>query len=161
MMKFNLDDYKGKYVMWCPTIEEAEDFCIFLQQNDRTWNTDSKYTEDNNWDIYKKDTCYLFNAGLYSNLEYVQQHGYTVLRWNSFKKGDNTMNNNDNNDTINNSNDDKIIIEVQDYSEVYKTKLYKISKSGYNLLKTLDNDFDLFGNDIRINILDIKEIKEL
>lgn len=151
-MRFNLDDYKGKYAMWCATIEEAEDFCIFLQQNNRTWNTDTKHTEDNNWGVYQKDTCYLFNEGLYSDLEYVQQHDYTVLRWNSFKKGDNIINNNDNND--------KIIIEVQDYSENYETKLYKIPKSSYNLLKTLDNDFDLFGNDIKINILDINEIEE-
>lgn len=153
-MRFNLDDYKGRYVMLCQTVEEAESFCNFLQQNGEEWLSGVEYTKDNHWFNHKENTCYLFNEGLYSNLKYARQHNYIILKWKDFEESGNTMNNN------NNDNDDKIIIKVQDYSENYETKLYKIPKGSYNLLKTLDNDFDLFDNDIRISILDIKEIEE-
>jgi len=29
-MKFNIDDYKGNYVMHCKSLEEATDFCNYL-----------------------------------------------------------------------------------------------------------------------------------
>lgn len=35
-MRFNIEDYKGKYVMHCKTEEEAEDFCIYLDSIGRT-----------------------------------------------------------------------------------------------------------------------------
>ena len=42
-MKFNLDDYKGKYCMHCKTLEEAINFCKFLDDNGRTWQDGDSY----------------------------------------------------------------------------------------------------------------------
>ena len=37
-MKFNIDNYKGKYVMHCKTEEEAKIFCKYLHSIGRMWN---------------------------------------------------------------------------------------------------------------------------
>ena len=38
-MRFNIEDYKGNYVMHCKTEEEAEIFCKYLHSIGRTWST--------------------------------------------------------------------------------------------------------------------------
>ena len=60
-MKFNIDDYKGNYVMHCKTEEEAEDFCRYLDSLNRKWCNNKKYTEENYWQYYQDETCYDFN----------------------------------------------------------------------------------------------------
>lgn len=84
-MKFNLNDYKGKYVMHCKTKEEADSFCRFLHQNGRKWSSGDSYLEFNCWDVYKIDTVYYFNEGVYCNIEYAKwKEGYTILEWSNF-----------------------------------------------------------------------------
>lgn len=89
-MKFNLNDYKGKYVMHCKTKEEAESFCRFLHQNGRRWCNGDSYLDPNSWDFYKIDTVYCFNEGMYDNIDYAKWiAGYTILEWSDFmEKGD-------------------------------------------------------------------------
>lgn len=45
-MKFNIDDYKGKYAMHCKTEEEARDFCNYLHSIGRVWNSGGDYLGD-------------------------------------------------------------------------------------------------------------------
>lgn len=80
-MKFNLNDYKGKYAMHCNTKEEAESFCRFLHQNGRKWCNGHSYLQFDNWDRFKIDTVYYFNLGTYSRVEYVN---YIILEWSDF-----------------------------------------------------------------------------
>ena len=82
---FELENYKGKYVMHCKTEKEAEEFLDVLQRNKRTWMSGDSYSQFNNWDIYKSETCYDFNKGRYSSREYLENEGYTVLEWEDFK----------------------------------------------------------------------------
>ena len=79
-MKFNIDDYKGKYVMHCKTKEEAEDFCGYLD------NCNYQYTGLDDWECFKEDTCYNFNYGTYCNLDWYKNSGYTILEWSDYMR---------------------------------------------------------------------------
>lgn len=57
-MTFNLNDYKGEYVMRCKTKEEAESFCRFLHQNGRKWSSGDSYLESADG-TYIKQTQYI------------------------------------------------------------------------------------------------------
>lgn len=82
-MKFNIDNYKGKYVMHCKTYDEAVNFCNYLHSMGRCWINGRKYYEYTNWERYKTKTIYYFNKGSYGEIDLVNQ-GYTVLEWSDF-----------------------------------------------------------------------------
>ena len=83
-MKFNIDNYTGKYVMRCKTEEESKDFCDYLHSIGKTWRSGTLYPSLPVWDIYKRDTCYDFNAGESSFKDYYENKGYTILEWSDF-----------------------------------------------------------------------------
>ena len=83
-MKFNINDYKGKYVMHCKTREEAIDFLEYLHSVGRRWCGDGSYLHHTNWDDYNVATAYYFNKGTYSSINYAQDNGYTILEWSDF-----------------------------------------------------------------------------
>lgn len=83
-MKFNLNDYKGKYAMHCKTREEAESFCRFLHQNGRKWYDEDSYLEDDSWDVHERDTVYCFNEGAFCDIEYARHINYGILEWSDF-----------------------------------------------------------------------------
>lgn len=87
-MKFNLNDYQGKYAMHCNTKEEAESFCRFLHQNGRRWGCGHSYLQFDNWDRFKIDTIYYFNLGTYSRVKYVN---YVILEWSDFMENAETV----------------------------------------------------------------------
>lgn len=88
-MKFNIEDYKGRYAMHCKTIEEAEDFCNYLYSANKYWRNEESYINYTYWEDYKEDTCYAFNFGTYRSYKYFQnQNNYIILEWSKF------MNNN-------------------------------------------------------------------
>lgn len=97
--KFNLDDYKGKYVMHCKTEEEAKDFCRVLHEAGKTWSgwLCTSYLDNTRFEQYKDKTCYYFNEGKFADLDYAVNSDpdgpYAVLEWSDFmnkkfKKGD-------------------------------------------------------------------------
>src|SRR5574344_1421922 len=59
--RFNIEDYKDKYVMHCNTEEKANVFCKYLNSVGRKWNSDCSYLEANEWAYYEEDTCYNFD----------------------------------------------------------------------------------------------------
>lgn len=83
-MKFNIEDYKGNFVMHCKTEEEAKDFCRYLDSLGRKWSDGTKYTELTFWCVYKDNTCYDFNNGKYYLLSSYESKGYIVLEWSDF-----------------------------------------------------------------------------
>lgn len=83
-MEFNLNDYRGNYVMHCKTEEEAESFCRFLHQNGRRWCNGDSYLEFNSWDNYERETVYCFNEGTYCSIEYARDLNYGILEWSDF-----------------------------------------------------------------------------
>lgn len=82
-MKFNIDNYKGKYAMHCKTYDEAVDFCNYLHSTGRGWISGRSYYEYTNWEKYRTKTIYCFNEGLYCEIDLVNQD-YTVLEWGDF-----------------------------------------------------------------------------
>lgn len=85
-MMFNIDDYKGKYVMHCKTEEEAKDFCNFLHSQGREWYTGESYFNETYWNDYEESTCYEFNEGFYCSKRYFKEKGYTILEMEDFNK---------------------------------------------------------------------------
>lgn len=83
-MKFNIDDYKGRYVMWCKTEEEARDFCRYLDSVGRRWVDGDRYTEIIRYEDYGKRTCYNFNHGFVGGLPCYADLGFTILEWSDF-----------------------------------------------------------------------------
>lgn len=83
-MKFNIEDYKGDFVMHCKTEEEAKDFCRYLDSVGRKWCDGTKYTEMTHWNFDKDKTCYDFNLGVYDSIEYFYNKKYQILEWGDF-----------------------------------------------------------------------------
>ena len=83
-MRFNIEDYEGKYVMHCKTEEEAEIFCKYLHSIERTWSSGYSYLSESYWYIYKELTCYNFNYGTYGDKPYYEEEGYTILEMEDF-----------------------------------------------------------------------------
>lgn len=86
-MRFNIKDYKGKYVMHCKTKEEAEIFCEYLYSIGRTWGNGDSYKDDNNdriYAIYGAETCFEFNRGRYGSKQYFEADEYTILEMEDF-----------------------------------------------------------------------------
>ena len=83
-MKFNIEDYKGDYVMHCKTEEEANDFCRYLDSVGRTWSSNSSYINNTRYDSYWEHTAYNFNQGTYGDIISYRKWGATILEWSDF-----------------------------------------------------------------------------
>lgn len=83
-MNFNIENYKGKYVMHCKTERESKDFCNYLHSIGRTWRSGVTYSSLSYWDIYKHSTCYDFNEGESSYKDYYKNKGFIILEWEDF-----------------------------------------------------------------------------
>lgn len=80
-MKFNLDNYKGKYAMHCKTAAEAKSFCRYLHEHGKTWRSGDSYISKTNYGKYK---VYDFNCGEYGDIAWFQHNNYTILEWADF-----------------------------------------------------------------------------
>ncbi len=83
-MKFNIDDYKGKYAMHCKTEEEAKDFCRYLDSIGRHWINGKDYAKETYYENYGRESCYNFNCGSFCSLSYYLNLDYTILEWSDF-----------------------------------------------------------------------------
>ena len=87
-MKFNIENYKGDYVMHCKTQEEANDFCRYLDSVGRKWSTGYNYINNTHYDSYGKYTAYNFNQGTYADVESYRKWGVIILEWSDFMNGE-------------------------------------------------------------------------
>ena len=83
-MRFDINNYKGKYVMHCKTEAEAKEFCDYLHSIGRRWISGSSYNNTTHWDDYREDTCYAFNNGMYFRPQSAREENYTILEWSDF-----------------------------------------------------------------------------
>lgn len=86
--KFRLEDYSGNYVMHCSTDKMVETFLKFLHKHGKSWRTWGSYLEETYFECYKENTCYLFNEGMFADLECAEENNYTVLEFNDFDWSD-------------------------------------------------------------------------
>lgn len=79
-MKFNIENYKGKYVIHCQTEAEAQNLVDYLKTTDwgRLWSLSCYYGEH----------VYFFNNGTWGSKEYAEKEGYTILEWSDFMNGE-------------------------------------------------------------------------
>ena len=84
MAKFNINEYKGNFVMHCKTEEEARDFCNFLHSVGRKWISGDSYVDETNYVWHQTNTAYYFNQGQYGNLQIAMQDNYTILKWSDY-----------------------------------------------------------------------------
>lgn len=83
-MRFNIDNYKGKYVMHCETEDEAITFCNYLDSIGKRWTSGSRYTEYTCHYINRENTVYYFNADEYGSLLGAEEDNYTILEFSDF-----------------------------------------------------------------------------
>ena len=83
-MKFDINNYKGRYVMHCKTDEEAKVFCDYLHSKGKMWNINIPYKHHTNWRNNTVKTCYNFNEGLYNTIDHYIYIGYTILEFSDF-----------------------------------------------------------------------------
>lgn len=133
-MRFNIEDYKGKYVMHCKTEEEAEIFCEYLHSIGRTWSTGDSYLSESYWDRYKKSTCYNFNYGTYRDKQYYEADGYTILEMEDFMDKEEDEPNHSNKNGIDHTEDVFKLLGVSP-NEVFKVK--NLSNGGYKITQDL------------------------
>lgn len=88
---FNLNDYKGDYVMHCQTEDEADSFLEVLHNAGRKWCDGVSYMEHNNYSKYKHHTAYCFNVGQFGDVTHPTLKGYTVLEWSDFIEDENEI----------------------------------------------------------------------
>lgn len=77
--KFDINEYKGKFVVHCGTAEGAELFLRYLDSVGATWYDGKSYLTNTNWQEYKRQTCYAFNLGKFGSKDYYAKRGYTIL----------------------------------------------------------------------------------
>ena len=87
-MKFNIDDYKGEYVMHCKTEEEAKNFLFYLDSIGKKWCDGNSYLRGTKWYDYGPYTVYYFNKGTYGGIHYAEDNGYKILEWSDFMNGE-------------------------------------------------------------------------
>ena len=84
MVYFDINDYKGRYVMHCTTEEEARDFCNYLHKIGRCWTIRDSYVKKTNYEVYQENTVYYFNKGTFGNAYAAELHEYKILEWSDF-----------------------------------------------------------------------------
>lgn len=83
-MKFDINNYKGKYAMHCETEAEAREFCNYLHNIGREWYTGESYLGPTDWTTYKEDTVYYFNEGMFGSFNCGDVDSYTILEFSYF-----------------------------------------------------------------------------
>lgn len=131
-MKFNINDYKGKYVMHCKTEAEANDFCAYLDSIGKRWRSGSRYTDNTYYDRYLEDTAYEFNTDQFDDIHCSRKDGYTILEWEDF------MNNTFTKADLKTGD---VILRRDGTTEIYNGELGMfITKDGWNDLAHEHND---------------------
>ena len=133
-MKFRFKDYKGDYVMWCKTEEEAKDFCRVMHESGRKWESGKSY-KINNWILEKENMCYMFNYNTFLSKEDAIDDGYTILKWEDFMEKEFTLNDLKVGMLIENKEGEKFII-----AETIDGRLIGTNETGFTDLKNYDTD---------------------
>lgn len=88
MKNFNWEkfmDKDNKIAVHCKTEEEAIDFCRQMDGHGLKWCDSVSYIEENNWEKYKKETCYL-NDGTFTNMFSCEDCADKLLEWSDYIK---------------------------------------------------------------------------
>lgn len=84
-MRFDANDYKGRYAMHCATEKEANIFLEYLDSIGRKWSSSKKYTDENYFYNYYENTTYDFNQSCYGSFDWFIEEGYEILEFTDFE----------------------------------------------------------------------------
>lgn len=87
-MKFNYDEYPGKYAMSCETEEECQIFLKYLHNIGKSWCTGKSYLDWSAFEQYGSKVCYLFNLDKVGAIDDVLRLSYTILYFDEFEWDD-------------------------------------------------------------------------
>lgn len=82
--KFDIKNFPGCVALHCETPEEAQNFCEYMDSIGRSWSNGQPYQENNEWDVYKENTCYNFNKDTYADIDYYKTYKYTIIECSDF-----------------------------------------------------------------------------
>ncbi len=150
-MKFNFEDYKGKYVMHCKTEGEAIDFCKTMHNNGMKWGCGESYLIDN-WDVHRESTCYNFNIGTYWSVGYYKGQSYVFLEWSDFMNKEFTKSDLKSGDVILRRNGKVEIVCLETGT--------CILKNGYNKLSEINEDLTYQDDLVDYDIVKVYRPKE-
>ena len=77
-------DLKENECIHCETKEQANAICKLMHDADLTWLFGDSYLEENHYDIYKSETCYIPKKGTYSRLKHAKACSYTIYKAEQF-----------------------------------------------------------------------------
>lgn len=87
-MEFDINKYKGKYVMHTVTKEQYDEFCAYLNSIGKRWANGKSLAEECHYDEYKEDTCINFNNSnnciAFSEVSFYKHEKYTILEMEDF-----------------------------------------------------------------------------
>lgn len=85
---FDIEKYKGRYVMHTATKEQYDEFCAYLDSIGKHWMTGKSPVEEYNYDVYKEDTCINFNNSnnciAFSYVSIYKASKHTILEMEDF-----------------------------------------------------------------------------
>lgn len=168
-MKFNIDDYKGKYAMHCKTEEEAKEFFNYMEQIDKPLTYSLRCVYGNNVSF--------FNNGTWCTKGYAQREGYTILEWEDFMNKEFTKANLKTGDVIEFRNQTRgiVILEfgtiIMDHGfaklENIQEDLTDVREVDWDIVavkrphKTYECQFDAFELEYGTLIYERKEVEEM
>ena len=150
-MKFNINEYEGKFVMHCKTEEEAKDFCQYLDSVGRKWCSGDSYIGHTAYKWYEEKTAYNFNEGFYCDTDYYKKENYTILEWEDFMKRTFTKENLKTGDIIQRRNGNTEIVNLE-------LGMF-IRRSGWNNLDSIKSDLTC-TNGKEFDIVAVRRPKE-
>lgn len=77
-MKFDINEYKGKFAMHCKSKEEAENFYEYMRKYVNRCYSPLWYN------TYGKNTAYNLSSIGYSDVNWYRTQGYIILEWEDF-----------------------------------------------------------------------------
>ena len=80
-MKFDPNNYKGKFAMHCKNKAELQDFIDYLMKNGY-----SEYAPFHTGTCYYGENLFYFNNQTWSDIKYAKTHNYLILEWEDFMK---------------------------------------------------------------------------
>lgn len=131
-MKFDIENYNGNYAMHCKTEKEARDFCSYLKDIGRRWIGGESYDDKTKWNMFKENTVYYFNEGVYGECNIARESGYKIIEWEDF------MNNKFTKSDLKTGD---VILRRDGTTEIYNGELNMfIAKEDWNDAKNIHND---------------------
>ena len=152
-MRFRFEDYKGDYVMWCKTEEEAKDFCRVMHESGRKWGGGDSYIETTKFLEYLDKTCYNFNKNTYSDRDDYIIRDYIILEWEDFMEKEFTLSDLKVGMLIENRGGERYVV-----AETINGQLIGTNETGFTELKNYNADMTFMWKDYEYRFYDIVKV---